>query len=174
MRRREEVYFTYLIDAPAHISFTLGVSSGGCERQRCLRGTNEQFGVDQTAETVTAPRVHSSLLIQAVVSIFGEQLGNQSWVLWLFLPPSPPQPPENWRVSPESLMLGPSLGALLPVLHLELVDLNHGRTWSGKMQISLGSFAKLICELKKSSLLIPVLLLEVQCNDPRFLSAAWR
>ena len=92
----------------------------------------------------------------------------------MFLPPSPPQPPENWRVSPESLMLGPSLGALLPVLHLELVDLNHGRTWSGKMQISLGSFAKLICELKKSSLLVPVLLLEVQCNDPRFLSAAWR
>lgn len=50
------MYFTYLIEAaPAHISFTLGVSSGGCERQRCLRGTNEQFGVDQTAETVTAP-----------------------------------------------------------------------------------------------------------------------
>lgn len=71
-------------------------------------------------------------------------------------------------------MLGPSLGALLTVLHLELVDLNLGRTWSGKMQISLGSFAKLIYELKKSSLLIPVLLLEIQCNDPRFLSVAWR
>lgn len=75
------MYFTYLIDAPAHISFTLGVSSGGCERQRCLRGTNEQFGIDQTAKTVTAPWVHRSVLIQAVVSIFGEQLRNQSGVL---------------------------------------------------------------------------------------------
>lgn len=86
----------------------------------------------------------------------------------------PPSLPENWRISPERLMLGPGLVALLSVLHLELVDLNHGRTWSGKMQTSLGSFAKLIRELKKSSPLIPVLLLEIQCNDPRFLSAAWR
>lgn len=92
----------------------------------------------------------------------------------VIVPPSLSNPPQNWRVSPESLMLGPSLGTLLTVLHLELVDLNHGRTWSGKMQISLGSFAKLIYELKKSSLLIPVLLLEIQCNDPRFLSVAWR
>ena len=75
------MYFTYLIDAPAHISVTLRVSSGGCERQRCLGGTNEQFGTDQTAKTVTAPRVHSSVLIQAIVSIFGEQLRNQSGVM---------------------------------------------------------------------------------------------
>lgn len=84
MRGREEVCFTYLIDIPAHVSFTLGVSSGGCERQRCLRGTSEQFGVDQTAKAVTVPQAHSSVLIQAVVSVFGEQLTSQSGVLGLF------------------------------------------------------------------------------------------
>ena len=37
------------------MSLTIGGSSGDCERQRCLRGTNEQFGVDQTAKAVTVP-----------------------------------------------------------------------------------------------------------------------
>lgn len=47
--------FTYLVGAPAHVSYPTGVSSGHCERQRCLQGTSEQLGVDQTAKAVTVP-----------------------------------------------------------------------------------------------------------------------
>ena len=123
VRGREEVYFTYLIDVPAHISFTLGVSSGGCERERRLRGTSEQFGVDQTAKAVTVPRTHSSVLIQAVVSVFGKQLTSQSGVLGLFFV-FVFFPLKARGFLPERLMLGHTLGDLLGVLYPGLVVLN--------------------------------------------------
>lgn len=45
----------FFTGAPAHVSLTVGVSSGDCETHRCLQGTNEQFGVDATAQAVTVP-----------------------------------------------------------------------------------------------------------------------
>lgn len=55
MSRSKDGDFTYLIGASAQISLTTGVSSGDCERQKCLQGTNAQFGVDQAAKMVTVP-----------------------------------------------------------------------------------------------------------------------
>lgn len=56
------------------------------KRQKCLQGTNEQFGVAQTAKAVTVFQAHSSVLIQATFTSWRTVDESSRSVLAFFFP----------------------------------------------------------------------------------------
>lgn len=157
--------FTCLIGIPAHISFAIGLSSGGWETEMPVRHS-EQFGVDQNAKAWefpehTAPfpcRLSASWrtaepIRSALVFPLNIRLFNQKEWCWVIL------------------SLGAVLGILLPWLFILPCQEN----WNEKMQRSVCTFAKRwYVSLRIAFLLILVFLLEIPYNDPRFLSTTLR
>lgn len=157
--------FTYLIGTSAHISFAIGLSSGGWETEMPVRHS-EQFGVDQNAKARefpehtapfpcrlsaswrTAEPIRSALVFPWILGCLTRK--NECWVI---------------------LSLGAVLGILLPWLFILTCQGN----WSEKMQRSVCTFAKRwYVSLRIAFLLILVSLLEIPYNDPRFLSTTLR